>query len=171
MQSLLVFFQKQKFVTITIASVLKPVRKKLIFVNLLHVLIKSTESSSTCLDRSISKIRSVPLHVWDKTCNILFVQSYRNEKCTNCFKFGRAVANFSAKRSCHPPLPQPRIWDRASQICERKKIRKNASCTPLPEWNQVLEFDSRSRNPSRPAWILTNAIPKGFRTFPCSPNA
>ena len=48
---------------ITIAFVLKPVRKRLIFINLLHVLIKSTESSSTCLDRSISKIRSVPLHV------------------------------------------------------------------------------------------------------------
>ena len=97
---------------ITIAFVLKPVRKTLIFINLLHVLIKSTESSSTCLDRSISKIRSVPLHVWDKTSNILFVQSYRNEKCTNCFKFGRAVANFSAKRSCHPPLPQPRIFSK-----------------------------------------------------------
>ena len=97
---------------ITIAFILKPVRKKLIFINLLHVLIKSTESSSTCLDRSISKIRSVPLHVWDKTSNILFVQSYRNEKCTNCFKFGRAVANFSAKRSCHPPLPQPRIFSK-----------------------------------------------------------
>ena len=122
---MLVFFFKNKnlclhfMIIITIASVLKPVRKKLIFVNLLHVLIKSTESSSTCLDRSISKIRSVPLHVWDKTSNTLFVQSYRNEKCTNCFKFGRAVANFSAKRSCHPPLPQPRIFEQVKFVKEK----------------------------------------------------
>ena len=43
--------------------------------------------------------------------------------------------------------------------------------TPLTGWNQVLEFVSRSINPSRPAWILTYAIPSGFRTFPRSPNA
>ena len=40
--------------------------------------------------------------------------------------------------------------------------------TRLTDWNQVLEFGSRSKNPSRPAWILTNAIPSGFRTFPRS---
>ena len=37
--------------------------------------------------------------------------------------------------------------------------------TVIPDRNRVLEVGSSSRNPSRPAWILTGAFPSCFRTI------